>query len=139
MTSPAPSPAAPIPPSPGADIGEGWAIPRLDPSDRWVGGVAAAIAREVGVETVVIRVSFVLLALAGGWGLVLYALSWILLAIKQPTTTATTTTRQTVSRPKGATAFHRYVAVAMIVLGLILAASNSSFFEGGSSTRPGSS
>ena len=100
-------------------------MPRLDPADRWIGGVAAAIARELGVEAAVIRVSFVLLALAGGWGLVLYAMAWILFAVKQPSSVLARS-----PRPKGASAFHRYLAVAMIVLGLVLAASNSSFFVG---------
>jgi signal transduction histidine kinase len=80
-----------------------------------VGGVAAAIARELGVQPAVIRVAFVILALAGGWGLLIYALVWAVLAVAQP--------RQIAPHrpvPKGETAFHRYLAVAMIVLGLLL-------------------
>ena len=57
-----------------------WQVPRLDRDDRWVGGVAAAVAREIGVQPIVIRAAFVVLASVGGWGLVLYALSWLVLA-----------------------------------------------------------
>ena len=53
-----------------------WQMPRIDPSDRWVGGVASAMAREIGVQPLVIRTSFVALALVAGWGLLLYALCW---------------------------------------------------------------
>ena len=61
-----------------------WQVPRLDREDRWIGGVAAAIAREVGVQPVVIRVAFVVLAAVGGWGLVLYAAAWAALVIANP-------------------------------------------------------
>ena len=40
-----------------------WQVPRVDPRERWVGGVAAAIAREIGVQPLVIRGSFAVLAL----------------------------------------------------------------------------
>ncbi len=125
VTSPAPSPVAPDHEGNRPISGEVWSIPRLDPSERWIGGVAAAIAREIGVEPAVIRLSFVLLSLAGGWGLVLYTLSWVFLAVKQPSTLT-----RPAPRPKAASAFHRYLAVGMIVLGLVVAASNSTFFVG---------
>ena len=92
-----------------------WQIPRLDSQDRWVGGVAAAVARELGVQPIVIRVSFLVLASVGGWGLIIYALCWAGLAIATP---------DRLSRyeptPKAATPSHRHVAIAMITLGLVL-------------------
>lgn len=93
-----------------------WQLPRIDPRERWIGGVAAAIARELGVQPLVLRVSFAVLALAGGWGLVFYAVIWVILAVGQP--------RQISPyrpRAKAASAAHRNLAVAMIVLGLLLA------------------
>jgi signal transduction histidine kinase/phage shock protein PspC (stress-responsive transcriptional regulator) len=98
-----------------------WQLPRIDPSDRWIGGVAAAIAREIGVQPSIIRVSFAVLALAGGWGLVFYATSWVVLAVAQP--------RQMSPyrpAPKAANSTHRHVAVVMIVLGLLLMLRNLS-------------
>lgn len=99
-----------------------WQVPRIDPDDRWIGGVAAAIATEIGVQPLVMRVSFGVLALAGGWGLAFYAMIWVVLAIGQP--------RQISPYepvPKAATPLHRNVAVAMIVFGLLLALRNVAF------------
>lgn len=92
-----------------------WQVPRIDPRDRWIGGVAAAIAREIGVQPLPVRIAFALLTLAGGWGLVLYAAAWLVLAVGQP--------RQISPyrpHPKGASSFQRHLAVAMIALGLLL-------------------
>jgi signal transduction histidine kinase/phage shock protein PspC (stress-responsive transcriptional regulator) len=43
-----------------------------------VGGVCAGIARELGVDPLVVRVAFVAAALAGGIGLAVYAFAWVL-------------------------------------------------------------
>ncbi len=92
-----------------------WQVPSLDPDDRWIGGVAAAIAAELGVQPLIIRISFAILALAGGWGLVLYAAAWGALTFFSPTRLAPYN-----PTPKAASSFHRHVAIAMIVLGLVL-------------------
>ncbi|MEM7337368.1 MAG: PspC domain-containing protein [Actinomycetota bacterium] len=92
-----------------------WQLPRLSADNAWLGGVAAGIANEIGVQPLVIRVSFVVLALAGGWGLVLYAGAWLALVVL-----STGPTAPYAPIPKGASALHRHVAVAMIVLGLLL-------------------
>lgn len=88
-----------------------WQIPRVSKGDRWVGGVAAAIAHEVGVQPLVIRASFIVLGAAGGWGLVLYAVSWIALSM------AGSSAIDYVPVAKGRTPFHRHAGVAMIVIG----------------------
>jgi signal transduction histidine kinase len=92
-----------------------WQMPRLDGNDRWVGGVAAAVATEVGVQPIVIRACFVVLATVGGWGLVLYAIGWAILAIANPS-------QQAEYRPlaKAQTPAHRNAAIGMIMLGLVL-------------------
>ena len=93
-----------------------WQMPRLERRERVVGGVAAAVAREVGVQPIVIRASFLLLALVGGWGLMLYGAIWAILVVASPT-------RLSPYRPvpKGASLVHRHVAVAMVVVGLVIA------------------
>ncbi len=99
-----------------------WQLPRIDSDERWIGGVAAAVARELGVQPLVIRVSFGVLALAGGLGLVFYLLAWLVLAVAQPNQLAPYQ-----PQPKAATATHRNMAVAMIVLGLLLASQDLNF------------
>ena len=92
-----------------------WQIPPLDTEDRWIGGVASALARELGVQPLVIRFSFAILALAGGWGLVFYGVAWAALAFLNPVRLA-----PYVPTPKAASPFHRHVAIGMIVLGMVL-------------------
>lgn len=46
---------------------------------RMVAGVAAGAARYLGVDATVIRIVFVVLALAGGAGLPLYLAGWLLI------------------------------------------------------------
>ncbi len=50
---------------------------RRDPGGRVLGGVCAGLARQLGVDPLVVRVAFVAAALAGGLGIALYALGWV--------------------------------------------------------------
>jgi phage shock protein PspC (stress-responsive transcriptional regulator) len=47
--------------------------------DRKIGGVAGGIARHLDIDPLVVRVTFVVLTLFGGAGLVMYAAGWLLL------------------------------------------------------------
>ena len=51
---------------------------RRDPAHRVVGGVCAGLGRHFGVDPMILRVAFVALATAGGMGIVLYALAWVI-------------------------------------------------------------
>ncbi len=53
--------------------------------DRILGGVAGFVARRLGVDALWVRIGFVLLALAGGIGLVLYAGLWLVLTADRST------------------------------------------------------
>lgn len=94
---------------------QSWQMPRIDRADRWVGGVSAAIAKEVGVQAIVIRTSFVAVALVAGWGLLLYVIAWGTLGYL-----ASSQRSPYLPRAKGATSFHRHLAVALIVVGLMI-------------------
>lgn len=48
-------------------------------NDRWIGGVAAGLARRLGVDPLLVRGAFVVLTLFGGLTLVVYGLAWALL------------------------------------------------------------
>ncbi len=93
-----------------------WQMPRIRLEDRWLAGVASAIAVEIGVAPLFVRVAFVLLTLSGGIGLALYAAAWLSFtyheqrhprAAYQPV-------------PKGRSARHRVWGVSAVVLGMVL-------------------
>jgi phage shock protein PspC (stress-responsive transcriptional regulator) len=50
---------------------------RRSRSDRWIAGVCAGVAKALGVESWLLRLIVVLLALFGGTGLFLYLLLWL--------------------------------------------------------------
>ena len=54
--------------------------PRLERSrsDRWIAGVAGGIGHHLGVQPNIVRIAFVVLAFAAGFGLVVYVLTWLL-------------------------------------------------------------
>jgi phage shock protein PspC (stress-responsive transcriptional regulator) len=51
-------------------------------SDRWVGGVCGGIARMIGVESWIVRLTFVIALLFGGFGLLPYVLLWIFVPLE---------------------------------------------------------
>ena len=50
---------------------------RRDRSSRWLGGVCAGIARRYGIDPALVRLAFVIAAVAGGAGVALYAVAWL--------------------------------------------------------------
>ena len=87
--SPPPPPAPPLeppvwqppPPPPGA-----WARPQLrrSRSDKVIGGVGGGLAEYSGIDALLWRVGFVALALAGGTGVFVYLLLWLLMPADRP-------------------------------------------------------
>lgn len=66
------------PPAPPA---AGWARRiRRSGTDRKIAGVAGGLGRALGIDPLILRVAFVVLAVFGGSGVLLYALGWLLLA-----------------------------------------------------------
>jgi signal transduction histidine kinase/phage shock protein PspC (stress-responsive transcriptional regulator) len=65
--------------SPAARSGGRDRVLRRDLEGRWLGGVAAGIARRYGVDVWLVRFGFVVIAAAGGLGVVAYALGWLLI------------------------------------------------------------
>jgi phage shock protein PspC (stress-responsive transcriptional regulator) len=52
--------------------------------NRILGGVCAGLAEYLGVDVILIRIAFVVLAFAGGGGVILYVLGWILIPEDEP-------------------------------------------------------
>jgi phage shock protein C len=48
-------------------------------SDKMLAGVCAGVAEYFGIDPVIVRIVFVLLALAGGPGILLYIILWIVM------------------------------------------------------------
>jgi phage shock protein PspC (stress-responsive transcriptional regulator) len=66
-------------PSPGVDGVVHWLHAlRRSRSDRWLGGVCGGLAPATGLPAWLWRLIFVMLAVCGGTGLMLYVLLWIL-------------------------------------------------------------
>jgi phage shock protein C len=51
------------------------------PSDRWLGGVCGGLAQNLGVDSWMLRLGFMLLLLCAGTGVLLYVLLWIFLPV----------------------------------------------------------
>ncbi len=52
---------------------------RRNDSDRWFAGVASGIANKAGIDPLIVRGVFVVLALIGGPGILLYLVGWLFL------------------------------------------------------------
>lgn len=91
-----------------------WRMPRIDEPNRVLGGVAAGIANEVGVQPIVIRASFLLLAAGGGWGVALYIIAWLIMAGQPPHTDSYDPVH------KAASPVHRHIGIGLVVLGMLM-------------------
>ena len=57
---------------------------RRSRDDRVIGGVCAGLGRYLGIDPVLLRIAFVVLAIAGGGGVILYIVGWILIPEEKP-------------------------------------------------------
>lgn len=67
-------PPPPPPPHP-----EATRLLRRSRTDRVIAGVCGGVGRYLGVDSVLIRIAFVVLAVAGGSGVLLYIIGWIVM------------------------------------------------------------
>ncbi len=100
--SPTPSPAPRAP---------HWQLPGVA-SNRVVGGVAAGIAEELGVDPMLIRVAFISLTAAGGAGVLVYGLAWIVMSRVNPVPGP--------RPPKAMSDAHRLFGVGFVLFGALL-------------------
>jgi len=102
---------------------DGAPRPRLERSrsDRVIGGVAAGIGRHLGIEPMTVRVAFVLLSVAFGFGIVVYLLTWLLAPQEALDPTANPPARRlirpTISQALGAALILVGVAILLYVSG----------------------
>jgi phage shock protein PspC (stress-responsive transcriptional regulator)/signal transduction histidine kinase len=63
-----------------ADVSASAAVPlRRDPDRGVIAGVAAGLARRFGIDPIIVRVAFVATSVAGGAGLAVYGIAWMLM------------------------------------------------------------
>ena len=84
-------------------------------TDRILGGVCGGVARATGLDPLVVRVAVLALIAAGGTGVLLYALAWVVLPEEGPDATVAQGSEPNRGRDAG-----EIVAVGSIVLGVIL-------------------
>jgi signal transduction histidine kinase len=102
--------------------------PRLERSrsDRWIGGVAGGIGRHLGVRSSMVRVAFVVLSFAAGFGIVVYLLTWLLAPLEEAVTDGLP--RPRVRMPTGRQA----LGIGLVAAGLLVVLwASGSWFGGG--------
>jgi phage shock protein PspC (stress-responsive transcriptional regulator) len=95
-TAPPPAPPPPVPPPLPPSVDQAaWPPPpppgppvrshlRRSRSDKVIGGVSGGLAEYSGIDALLWRVGFVALTLAGGTGIIVYLLLWVLMPVGPP-------------------------------------------------------
>lgn len=92
-----------------------WRIPKLNKEDIVIGGVASGIARQISLDPIFVRLSFVILFAAGGWGALLYVIFWGLLAWS-----SYANPEEIEPKPNQTSAVEKGLGLALVVLGLLV-------------------
>lgn len=93
--------------------------------EKVIAGVAGGLGQYFGLDPVIFRIAFVVLALAGASGILLYLLAWVLLPKQGEARSAI---QQAIDRPgRGKKA----VAVVLLVVGALTLVAQTHLFDGG--------
>lgn len=93
---------------------------RRSRSQRIVAGVCGGLADYLGVDVALIRIVFVVLALAGGGGIVMYAVGWILIPEEREGTLAPTASTAAAQPVTGVDAAKLILGGVLIAIGSIV-------------------
>jgi len=77
---PEPGPSGPEPPP----AGGGPRVVRRSRGERVIAGVCGGIGRYLGVDPVLLRIAFIVLALANGLGVIAYVVAWVAIPEERP-------------------------------------------------------
>ena len=90
--------------------------PRLERSrhDRWIAGVAGGIGHHLGVQPSMVRVAFVVLSFAAGFGLIVYVLTWLLAPLEAESDGAETAPRR-IRLPSAG----RALGIGLVIVGVL--------------------
>jgi phage shock protein C len=87
---------------------------RRSRDDRVIGGVCGGLGRYLGVDPVLLRIAMVILAIAGGGGILIYLVAWVLIPPEREGEDLGS------ARPEGADTTRLIVGGALIAIGTIL-------------------
>lgn len=87
---------------------------RRSPDDKVIAGVCGGLGRYLGVDPVLLRIAFVILAVAGGGGILIYVVAWILIPEEREGENLGTV------KPAGQEVTRLIVGGALIAIGTIL-------------------
>ncbi len=106
---------------------DGAPRPRLERSrsDRIVAGVASGIGHHLGIEPLTVRIAFVVLSIAAGFGIVVYLLAWLLAPEEELDPTAPPRARVLVRPTLG-----QALGAALVLMGVVLLLYVSGFWFG---------
>jgi phage shock protein C len=80
---PEPGHSGPDPPPP-PPVDRGPRVVRRSRDERVVAGVCGGVGRYLGVDPVLLRIAFIILALANGLGVIAYVVAWVAIPEEQP-------------------------------------------------------
>jgi phage shock protein C len=107
---PEPGPSGPEPPP----VDGGPRVVRRSRSERVIAGVCGGVGRYLGVDPVLLRIAFIILALANGLGVIAYVVCWVAIPEEGPV-------HPSVPAPQGRRETGRLVlGGSLVVLGLVL-------------------
>lgn len=101
--------------------------PRRSRTDRLVAGVAGGLGRRLGIDPMLLRLAFAVLALAGGFGVALYAACWMV---------STPPDGDETSAMRPAAGVRQVAEVGLVVFGLLLILRAAGVWFGGGLVWP---
>ena len=91
---------------------------RRNPANGYVAGVCAGIGRHLRIDPLIVRIVFVAAATAGGVGILLYAVAWVLMPVDDAA--AANTSAWARRLPRGRGAIEVAVGVGLVTLAFLL-------------------
>ena len=95
-------------------------------TDRLIGGVAGGIGHHLGIQTNIVRASFIGLSFAAGFGVVVYLLTWLLAPLEAATVGVEPPARR-IRRPT----WRQAIGIGLIAVGLLVVVSITGLWFGG--------
>ena len=84
MSTQLPPETGPPGPEPPPPPGGGPRVVRRSRTDRVIAGVCGGVGRYLGVDPVLLRIAFIILALANGLGVIAYVVAWVAIPEEKP-------------------------------------------------------